>query len=90
MQAALLYPPTWMMYAAVWNLPRIPFKAFEVFTFLHVWLAFLPCYMWLRDGAGRLASLLGAAVFAWTGYMVYQVAGPGLLTDRTPGAGSPT
>src|ERR1019366_6380315 len=36
-QAAFLYPPTWLMYAAVWHLPNIPFKAMEVFTFLHVW-----------------------------------------------------
>src|SRR5208282_3991263 len=42
-QSAFLYPPTWMLYAAVWKLPSIPFKAFEVFTFLHLWLAFLLC-----------------------------------------------
>jgi hypothetical protein len=82
-QAALLYPPTWLMYAAVWRLPRIPFKALEVFTFLHVWLAFLLCYMWLRGRSGKLASLLGAAVFAWTGYMVYQVLHPGVVGAMT-------
>src|ERR1019366_1464895 len=70
-QAAFWYPPTWLMYAAVWTLPRILFKAMEVFMFLHVWLAFLLCYLWLRDRSGKLPSLLGAAVFAWTGYMIY-------------------
>ena len=82
-QAAFLYPPTWLMYAAVWKLPRIPFKAFEVFTFLHVWLAFLLCYMWLRGRGGKLASLLGAAVFAWTGYMMGQVLHTGVIAAMT-------
>ncbi|MGA2038522.1 MAG: hypothetical protein ABSH42_04530 [Bryobacteraceae bacterium] len=82
-QAALLYPPTWAMYATVWMLPRIPFKGFEVFTFLHLWLAFLLCYMWLRGRAGKLASLLAAAVFAWTGYMAYEVLHTGVIGAMT-------
>ena len=82
-QAAFLYPPTWMMYAAVWKLPRIPFQALEIFTFLHLWLAFLLCYLWLRGRAGKLASVLGAAVFAWTGYMAYQVLHTGVIGAMT-------
>src|ERR1044071_5647624 len=45
-QAALFYPPTWLMFAAAWKLPRLPFKAVEVFTLAHVWVAFLLCYLW--------------------------------------------
>ena len=82
-QAAFFYPPTWMMYAAVWKLPGIPFKALEIFTFLHLWLAFLLCYLWLRGRAGKLASVLGAAVFAWAGYMVYQVLHTGVIGAMT-------
>jgi len=82
-QAAFLYPPAWLMYAAVWKLPRIPFKAYEVFTFLHVWCAFLLCYLWLRRRSGTLPAILGAAVFAWTGYMVYQVLHPGVVGAMT-------
>ena len=82
-QAAFLYPPTWLMYAAVWNLPRIPFKVYEVFTFLHVWLAFLLCYLWLRGRGGKLASALGEAVFAWAGYMLHQVLHPGVIGAMT-------
>jgi hypothetical protein len=78
-QAALLYPPTWMMYAAVWNRPRIPFKAYEVFTFLHVWLGFMFCYLWLRARGGLLPSVLGAGVFAFGGYMVYQLVHVGVV-----------
>ena len=82
-QAALLYPPTWLMYAAVWSLQRIPFKALEVFTFIHVWWAFLLCYMWLRGRGGKLASALGAGTFAWTGYMMVQVLHTGVIGAMT-------
>jgi hypothetical protein len=78
-QAAFLYPPTWLLYAAAWMLPRFPFKAYEAFTLLHVWLGFLLCYLWLRGRGGKLASALGASVFACGGYMVYQVLHPGVL-----------
>ena len=83
LQAAFLYPPTWLMYAAVWMLPTIPFKALEVFIFLHVWLAFLLCYLWLRGRGGKLASALGASVFAWTGYIMVQVLHAGVIGAMT-------
>lgn len=82
-QAAFLYPPTWLMYAAVWDLPKIPFKAMEVFTFLHVWAAFVLGYLWLRGRRGWLASALGAGVFAFTGYMMYEVLHTGVLGAMT-------
>jgi hypothetical protein len=82
-QAALLYPPTWLLYAAAWRLPRLPFKAFEAFTFLHVWMAFLLGYLWLRRRGGKLAAVLGASVFSWTGYMMYEVLHTGVLGGMT-------
>jgi len=82
-QAALLYPPSWLMYAVTWKLPRFPFKAMEASTFFHVWLAFLLCYMWLRGRTGSLASALGAAVFAYTGYMVSQFSHMGVVCSMT-------
>jgi len=82
-QTAFLYPPTWLMYAFTCRLPRIPFRAMEAFTFLHVWLAFLLCYMWLRGKTGSLASAFGAAVFAYTGYMVSQFWHIGVVCSMT-------
>jgi hypothetical protein len=82
-QAAFLYPPTWLMYAAAWMQPGIPFKALEAFAFFHVWLAFLLCYMWLRGKTGSLASAFGAAVFAYTGYMVSQFWHLGVICSMT-------
>jgi len=78
-QAAPLYPMTWLMYAAAWSSGWFPFKVFEAFTFLHVWIAFLLCYLWLRDRAGRLASALGAMAFACGGFMMHQLLHPGVV-----------
>lgn len=80
-QAALFYPPTWLLYAANWGRPILPFKALEDFAFLHIWLAFLLCYVWLR--ARRLdwfASALGSGVFAFGGYMLWTIVHVGVLT----------
>jgi hypothetical protein len=82
-QAAFLYPPTWLMYLAAWSEPRIPFKVFEVFAFLHIWLAFLLCYLWLRGRAGKMGSALGAAAFAYSGFMMYEVLHPGVAFCMT-------
>ncbi len=80
-QAAVLYPPAWLMYAASWRYPNIPFKAVEDFAFAHVCLGFLLCYLWLRGRRlGKLASALGAASFACGGYMVSQMVHLGVVT----------
>ena len=73
-QAALLYPPTWLLYAASWRFPHLPFRALECFAFAHVWLGFLFFYMWLRGRRlDQIPSLLGAGVFAYGGYMISQI-----------------
>lgn len=80
-QAALLYPPAWLMYAASWGLPHIPFRALECFAFAHVWLGFVLCYLWLRGRRlGKLPGALGAGVFAYGGYMISQIVHLGVVT----------
>ena len=80
-QAALFYPPTWLLWATNWGRPYLPFKPLEYFAFAHVWLAFLWCYLWLR---GRrlmwFASALGACVFALGGYLLWQLVHLGVAT----------
>ena len=79
-QAALFYPANWLMYAANWRQAYLPFKPLEVFAFAHVWLAFLLCYLWLR--ARRLdwfASAMGGGVFAFGGYMLWQIVHLGVV-----------
>jgi hypothetical protein len=82
-QATFLYPPQWLLFAAMWRLPRLPFKAVEAYIFLHVWLAFVLCYCWLRGRALPLASALGAMTFACGGYMLYQLLHPGVVYAMT-------
>jgi hypothetical protein len=82
-QAALFYPPNWLLYAATVRSAKLPFKAMEVFTFLHVWLAFLLSYIWLRGRAGKMASALGGSVFAYSGFMLYQAVHTGVVCAIT-------
>ncbi len=72
-QAAFLYPPNWLMFLANAGREHLSFKGLEILVFAHVWLAFLLCYLWLRDrGLSLLAALLGGSVYAFSGYMMSQ------------------
>ena len=79
-QAALFYPPTWLLFAANLGNQTLSYRSLEIFVLLHVWLGFLLSYLWLR---GRqlddLACLLGAGVFAFSGYMCLQLQHLGLV-----------
>ncbi|MGD0136463.1 MAG: hypothetical protein ABSE57_30850, partial [Bryobacteraceae bacterium] len=79
-QAALFYPPMWLLFAANIALPHVSWQSLQAFEFAHVWLAFVLCYAWLR---GRrlepLACLFGAGVFAYSGYMLLQLQHEGLI-----------
>ena len=80
-QAALFYPPTWLLYAANWSRPLLPFKPMEYYAFAHIWLAFMLCYVWLRDRRlGCFASAMGGGVFAFGGYMLWTIVHLGVLT----------
>lgn len=79
-QAALFYPPTWIMLAANWGRDRLSYQSLEILLIAHVWVAFLLCFLWLR---GRkltdLAALMGAGVFAFSGYVCLQLQHFGLV-----------
>ena len=80
-QAALFYPPTWLMFAASWSRPKLSYQGLEDLELAHIWLAFLLCYIWLRRQRRLhpLASALGAGVFAFSGYMLLQLQHFGLI-----------
>ena len=83
-QAALFYPPSWVMYAA--HLPfskRLPYSSMELFVIVHIWLAFALFYLWLRRGRGlhEVASILGAMAFAYSGYVTSQITHLGLVCN---------
>lgn len=67
-QPALFYPPTWL--AAVMPLNR----AFGSIILLHVWLAGVGMYLWLRaEGASSVGSLFAGVVFAFSGYFIVRI-----------------
>jgi hypothetical protein len=79
-QAALLYPPTWLLFLLNAHKPSLPYRSLEIFILAHVWLAFGLAYRWFRSrGYSPLASWLGAAVFAYSGYMMTQLQHFGLV-----------
>ena len=47
-QTALFYPGTWLMFLASWNRDRLTYQALQDQVFVHVWLAFLLAFYWLR------------------------------------------
>ena len=80
-QAALFYPPVWLLFAAnLWS-RHLLFKTLEAWTFLHGALALFLCYSWLRNRDFSLfASVLGGMGFAFGGYMVSQNIHVGVVT----------
>jgi hypothetical protein len=79
-QAALFYPPTWLMFLFNLGRERLSYQSLQDLQILHVWVGFVLCYFWLRGK--RLAELpcvLGAGVFAFSGYMCTQLQHFGLV-----------
>ncbi|MGA3188958.1 MAG: hypothetical protein ABSF22_17780 [Bryobacteraceae bacterium] len=79
-QAALFYPPMWILFAAsAWH-GVLTYTALETFQFAHVWLGFLLCFCWLRNkGLADLACILGGGIFAYSGYAMLQLQHLGLM-----------
>jgi hypothetical protein len=83
-QAALFYPPMWLVFAANIGRQTLAFQSLQALVLAHVWLAFLFCYVWLRHKKlAELASVLGAGVFAYSGYMLLQLQHLGLIAGYT-------
>jgi hypothetical protein len=79
-QAALFYPPTWIMFLFNWGRERLSYQSMEDLLIAHVWLGFFLCYLWLRGKRlAELPCILGAGVFAYSGYMCTQLQHFGLV-----------
>lgn len=74
-QAALFYPPSWVMFALGNAKSGLPYNALQYLVMAHIWLAFLLCYWWLSRSRGLhwLAAVLGAGIFAFSGYPMLQM-----------------
>ncbi len=83
-QSALYYPGTLLMFLATWSRQRLSYQSLEDLSILHVPLAFTLCFLWLRGRKLRdMASVLGAAVFAYSGYLCIQLQHFGLTVAFT-------
>ncbi|MBC7925546.1 MAG: YfhO family protein [Bryobacteraceae bacterium] len=86
-QAGLFYPPNWLLFVANAKMPEhlrgssqgpgvagMRFTSVEILAFLHLWLAFVFTYHWLRTrNSSWIAATLGATVFACGGYPLSQL-----------------
>src|SRR5437868_9496034 len=69
-QAALFYPPTWVMFAFNLGRERLSYQSMQDLVLAHVWMGFLMAYLWLHGKRlGGLSCVLGAGVFAVSGYL---------------------
>ena len=79
-QAALFYPPTWILFATSALHGVLTYTALEAFVFAHIWLGFILFFCWLRGkNLSDLACLLGAGIFAYSGYAMLQLQHMGLI-----------
>jgi len=79
-QAALFYPPTWIMFLLNAGRERLSYQSMEDVLLLHVWIGFLLCYLWLRGKRlAELPCIFGAGVFAFSGYLCTQLQHFGLV-----------
>jgi len=79
-QAALFYPATWLMFLFSLGRERLSYQSMQDVQILQVWAGFLLCYLWLRGKRlGELPCILGAGVFAFSGYMCTQLQHFGLV-----------
>lgn len=78
--AALFYPPTWLLFAANATRTHVSLQSMEVFIVLHIWMAFMLCYLWLSDRKlTQLASVIGAVIFAYSGFAMENLQHLGLI-----------
>ncbi|MFL5733972.1 MAG: YfhO family protein [Chloroflexia bacterium] len=66
-QTAIFYPLNWILFLFV----QVDYGSLEWLLIAHYWLASVFTYLFLRDvGMRRLGGLVGAVVFAFSGFMV--------------------
>ncbi len=81
MQAQLFYPFTWILFAVQWHRVGINFMALQIFTIAHIWVLLQFAYWQLRAGRGLPigASLIGATVFGFSGYVINDMQHVGVI-----------
>lgn len=79
-QGAFYYPGLWIMFLLKWKTERLSYLALQELDLIHVAVAFTLCYLWLsRKRMVPLAAVLGAFVYAYSGYLCLQLQHLGLV-----------
>jgi hypothetical protein len=78
-QAALFYPPHWLLFLLDVRQRVLPYTHFEALVAAHIWLAFFLAYLWLRGRFSTLPSVLAAAVYGFSGYALSQIQHAGVI-----------
>ncbi len=78
-QAALFYPPHWLLFLMDARRRVLPYTHFEALVAAHIWLAFFLAYLWLRGRFSMLTSVLAAAVYGFSGYALSQIQHAGVI-----------
>ena len=80
-RATLFYPPAWLMFVSSWRRARLSYQSVVGSGPGARMAGFLLCYLWLnrQRRLHALASALGAGVFAFSGYMLFQLQHFGLI-----------
>ncbi|MES2605120.1 MAG: hypothetical protein V4603_09285, partial [Pseudomonadota bacterium] len=79
-QAALFYPPTWLLFLLGWGADDLSYLAVQLFNIAHVWLAFVFAWLWLSNKKlDLLPCVIGAMVFAFSGFVCTQLQHFGLV-----------
>jgi hypothetical protein len=71
-QAALFYPPQWVLYALNWKRGAVNYSWLAGYLIFHYGLAFGLAWLWLRRHARPWIAALGALAFAFSGYFLNE------------------
>ncbi|HUQ90703.1 MAG TPA: YfhO family protein [Bryobacteraceae bacterium] len=83
-QAALFYPPNWIVYFVNRHRTGVRYWTIEAMELFHYWIAFLIAWLWLREEMRtQTAALLGAAIFTFAGYRVSEIQHLGAICAHT-------
>lgn len=79
-QTALYYPGTWLLFLANAHRNFLSYGSLQAMLLLHVWLAFLLAWRWLKGrGVRTLPALLGAGGYAFGGPTLLQMQHLGVM-----------
>jgi len=79
-QAAVFYPPNWLVYWKNAKRDGVRFESIEIFLVLHFAAALLLGWLWLRSRfRSEMAGVIGGAAFAFSGFALNETQHLGMV-----------